>query len=112
VEHGGQGWDTVTFGLLNDALGRHDSAYTGFVTVQSMVTAALLKWGSAAQRRDWLPALARGEKIGAIALTEPAGGSDLQAMATRFTRSGRGDDLVLSGEKRNGSVAPNSRTFF
>jgi alkylation response protein AidB-like acyl-CoA dehydrogenase len=100
LEHGGQGWDTVTFGLLNEALGRHDSAYTGFVTVQSMVSAALLKWGSATQRRDWLPALARGEKIGAIALTEPTGGSDLQAMTTRFTRSGRGDDLVLNGEKK------------
>lgn len=100
VEHGGQGWDTVTFGLLNEALGRHDSAYTGFVTVQSMVSAALLKWGSAGQRRDWLPALARGEKIGAIALTEPAGGSDLQAMTTRFMRSGRGDDLILNGEKK------------
>ncbi len=100
VEHGGQGWDMVTFGLLNEALGRHDSAYTGFITVQAMVSAALLKWGSAAQRREWLPGLARGEKIGAIALTEPAGGSDLQAMTTRFTRSGRGDDLILTGEKK------------
>ncbi len=100
VEHGGQGWDMVTFGLLNEALGRHDSAYTGLVTVQSMVSAALLKWGSAAQRRECLPALARGEKIGAIALTEPQGGSDLQAMTTRFTRSDSGDDLKLNGEKK------------
>src|SRR4051812_14683670 len=48
VDYGGQGWDVVTFGLLNAALGRHDSAYTGFVTVQSMVSMALLKWGTAA----------------------------------------------------------------
>ena len=100
TEQGGQGWDAVTFGLLNEALGRHDSAYTGFVTVHAMISMVLLKWGTAAQRRDWLPALARGEKIGAIALTEPAGGSDLQAMTTRFTRSGRGDELILSGEKK------------
>ena len=100
VEHGGQGWDAVTFGLLNEALGRHDSAYTGFVTVQSMISAALTKWGTVAQRRAWLPGLARGETIGAIALTESGGGSDLQAMTTRFTRAGSGDDLVLNGEKK------------
>ncbi|MDO8540959.1 MAG: acyl-CoA dehydrogenase family protein [Opitutaceae bacterium] len=100
TEYGGQDWDTVTFGLLNEALGRHDSAYTGFVTVHAMISMALLKWGTAAQRREWLPPLSRGEKIGAIALTEPAGGSDLNAMTTRFTRSGRGDELILNGEKK------------
>lgn len=100
VEHGGQGWDTVTFGLLNEALGRYDSAYTGFVTVQSMISMALLKWGTPAQRREWLPPLAQGERIGAFALTEPQGGSDLQAMTTRFTRPGNGEDLVLNGEKK------------
>jgi alkylation response protein AidB-like acyl-CoA dehydrogenase len=100
AEQGGQGWDTVTFGLLNEALGRHDSAYTGFVTVQSMISMALAKWGTVDQRREWLTPLARGEKIGAFALTEPAGGSDLQAMTTRFARSGHGDELILSGEKK------------
>lgn len=100
TEHGGQGWDTVTFVLLNEALGRHDSAYTGFVTVQSMISMALLKWGTPAQRNEWLPPLARGEKIGAFALTEPQSGSDLQAMTTRFTGSGRGRELVLNGEKK------------
>src|ERR1700722_12551479 len=74
TEHGGQGWDNVSFGLLNEALGRYDSAYTGFVTVQSMVSMALLKWGTAAQRREWLHPLSRGEKIGAFALTESTGG--------------------------------------
>ena len=100
TEHGGQGWDTVTFGLLNEALGRHDSAFTIFVTVHSMISMALLKWGTVAQQRAWLPPLARGEKIGAFALTEPHGGSDLQAMTTRVTRSGRGDELILNGEKK------------
>lgn len=100
ADYGGQGWDAVTFGLLNEALGRHDSAYTGFVTVHAMVSMALLKWGTASQRREWLPPLTRGEKIGAIALTEPQGGSDLQAMTTRFTPSGRGAELILSGEKK------------
>ena len=54
-EYGGQGWDVVTFGLLHEALGRSDSAYTGILTVQSMISAALLKWGTVEQRRQWLP---------------------------------------------------------
>src|SRR5919109_4625933 len=47
-EYGGRGWDAVTFGLLNEALGRGSSAFTGVVTVQAMVAMALQKWGSAA----------------------------------------------------------------
>ena len=108
VEFGGQGWDVVTFGLLNEALGRNDSAYTGLVTVQSMISMALLKWGTAEQRHQWLPRLAKGEIIGAFALTEPGAGSDLQAMTTEFRPSGRNDGLVLNGEKRwitNGQIA-------
>ena len=99
-ELGGQGWDTVTFGLLNEALGRSDSAFTGIVTVQSMISSALLKWGTAEQKSKWLPPLAKGEIIGAIALTEPGGGSDLQSMTTEFRRSGRGDELILTGQKK------------
>ena len=91
AEFGGSGWDTVTFGLLNEALGSSDSAFTGIVTVQSMVSSALVKWGTAAQKKEWLPQLASGETLGAIALTEPGGGSDLQSMTTKFRRSGRND---------------------
>jgi alkylation response protein AidB-like acyl-CoA dehydrogenase len=98
--YGGQGWDVVTFGLLNEALGRSDSAFTGLLTVQSMISAALLKWGTDEQRRKWLPPLAKGEMVGAFALTEPGAGSDLQAMATEFRRSDRGEGLILSGEKK------------
>ncbi len=108
AEFGGQGWDVVTFGLLNEALGRCDSAYTGLVTVQSMISMALLKWGTAEQRRQWLPALAKGEIIGAFALTEPGAGSDLQAMTTEFRPDGSDGGFVLNGEKRwitNGQVA-------
>ena len=87
---GGQGWDTVTFGLLNEAFGRASSALTDLLTVQAMVSMTLLKWGSDAQKSRWLPPLARGEIIGAFAMTERGGGSDLQSLATRFTESGGG----------------------
>lgn len=99
-EWGGQGWDVVTFGLLNEALGRCDSAFTGIVTVQAMVAAVLSKWGTPEQRTRWLPALSKGEVVGAFALTEPGAGSDLQSLATSFRRSDREDHLILSGEKK------------
>jgi alkylation response protein AidB-like acyl-CoA dehydrogenase len=98
-EHGGQGWDTVTFGLLNEALGRGSSSLTGVLTVQTMVSKALLKFGSVEQIQKWIPLLAKGEIIGAFALTEPGAGSDLHALATEFTRSDSGS-LVLKGVKK------------
>jgi alkylation response protein AidB-like acyl-CoA dehydrogenase len=98
AEYGGQGWDTVTFGLLNEALGKGSPALTGVLTVQAMVSMALLKWGSKEQKAAWLPRLATGEIIGAFALTEPRGGSDIQALATELVSEG--DHFILNGSKR------------
>ena len=100
AEYSGQGWDTVTFGLLNESLGRGSSALTGVLTVQSMVSMTLLKWGTAEQKRKWLPPLAKGEIIGSFALTEPAAGSDLQSLVTEFTQPSEGQPLVLNGVKK------------
>lgn len=97
-EYGGRGWDVVTFGLLNEALGRESSAYTGMVTVQAMVSMAVLKWGSEEQKQEWLPSLASGERMAAFALTEPEGGSTLRALKTEFRRDG--SDFVVNGAKR------------
>ena len=99
TQNGGHGWDTVTFGLLNEALGRGSSSLNGVLTVQTMVAKALLKWGSAEQMQKWIPMLAQGEIIGAFALTETGGGSDIHSLATEFTES-RGDALVLNGAKK------------
>ncbi|MEQ1759705.1 MAG: acyl-CoA dehydrogenase family protein [Vicinamibacterales bacterium] len=98
AEYGGRGWDTVTFGLLNEAFGRGSSALTDVITVQAMVSMALLKWGSADQRRTWLPRLAAGDTIAAFALTEPGVGSDMQSLATTFTATA--DGVVLNGAKK------------
>jgi len=97
---GGQGWDVVTFGLMNEAFGRESAALTGVLTVQAMVSMALLKWGTPVQRRAWLPPLASGEIVGAFALTEPGGGSDLQSLSTRFTENSGGGGFVLNGTKK------------
>jgi alkylation response protein AidB-like acyl-CoA dehydrogenase len=63
-----------------------------------MVSMALLKWGTAEQKRQWLPLLARGETIASFALTEPGTGSDLQSVATEFSRCS--DGFILNGTKK------------
>jgi len=110
-DHGGQGWDVVTFGLLNEAFGRGSSALTGVLTVQAMVSMALLKWGTVEQKRTWLPPLAKGEVIGAFALTEPGAGSAIQSLVTEFTRNSEGDHLVLNGSKKWISCAQFAAVF-
>jgi glutaryl-CoA dehydrogenase len=94
-------------GLVNMELHRGDGSLGTFLGVQSglaMKSIALL--GSEAQKQRWLPAMARLEKIGAFALTEPAHGSDSVALETTARRDG--DAWILDGAKRwigNGSIA-------
>lgn len=107
---GGRGWDTVSFGLLNEAFGRGSVALTDLLTVQAMVSMTLLKWGTAAQKDQWLPPLANGDVIGAFALTEPDGGSDLQALKTQFTAVGDGS-YRLNGQKTFISYGQNAGVF-
>ena len=99
-DYGGRGWDIVTFGLLNEALGRGSSSLTGVLTVQAMVSMTLLKWGTDEQKGRWLPPLAKGEMIGAFALTELGAGSAIQSLVTEFTHSSKSDSLILNGNKK------------
>lgn len=93
----GQGWDTVTFGLLCEAVARVSCAVADIITVQTMVALSLAKWGTIAQRKRWLSPLARGEAIGAFALTEPHAGSATQNFTTNFQE--KDGHLVLTGTK-------------
>src|SRR6266850_1329834 len=111
TDYCGQGWDTVTFGLLNEALGRGSSALTDVVTVQTMVAMVLLKWGTTEQKRQWLPPIANGEIIAAFALTEPGAGSDLESLVTEFTADSRGGSLILNGAKKWISCAQFAAAF-
>ena len=97
-EFGGLGWDAATFGLLNEAFGKGSSSLTVVLTVQAMVSMALLKWGTPDQKRRWIPPLAAGDIVGAFALTEPGAGSDIQSLTTEFTA--RGDHFILNGSKK------------
>ncbi|MDP9138857.1 MAG: acyl-CoA dehydrogenase family protein, partial [Pseudomonadota bacterium] len=78
----------------------------GLALHNSIVTPYLLNYGSEDQKRRWLPKLASGESIAAIAMTEPAAGSDLQGI--RMTAKRRGNHYVLNGQKTfitNGQLA-------
>ncbi len=98
IEYGGKGWDVITFGLLNEAIGRGTSALTDLLTIQAMVSMTLLKWGTDEQRKKWVPLMAKGEIIGAYALTEPGVGSAIQSIETSFRQ--KGDAFILNGSKK------------
>jgi acyl-CoA dehydrogenase len=71
---------------------------TGMATsVHSIVAHYLLNHGTDAQKARYLPRMARGELVGAIAMTEPGAGSDLQGLRTRAER--HGDHYVIDGSK-------------
>ena len=97
-ENGGGGMDMVTFGLLNEQVGRGCSSVRSLLTVQSMVASAILRWGRPHQKELWLSRLATGQVIGAFALTEPGTGSDAKSIETTAVQ--QGDVYVLNGEKK------------
>ncbi|MFJ1641706.1 acyl-CoA dehydrogenase family protein [Streptomyces sp. NPDC093108] len=97
-EYGGGGCDAVTLGLLAGELGRACSSLRSLLTVHTMVAHAIARWGSHSQKETWLPRLARGEHIGALAVSEPGAGSDAASVTTRLTRED--DDWVVDGHKK------------
>lgn len=97
-EYNGTPLDMITFGLLNEELGRVCSSTRGLLTVHSMVAYALLRWGNQQQRLRYLPRLATGELIGAFALSEPEVGSDAKSIQTVATVTEQG--YVLQGCKK------------
>jgi len=101
------GMSNVVYGLVCQELERGDSALRSFVSVQnSLVMYPIYTFGAEEQKARWLPALARGEKIGCFGMTEPDAGSDPQHMRTKAVR--KGGDYVINGSKMwitNGELA-------
>jgi glutaryl-CoA dehydrogenase len=82
--YGGGGLNYVSYGLIAREVERVDSGYRSMMSVQSsLVMLPIFKFGSEAQRQQYLPALARGDSIGCFGLTEPDHGSDPGSMITR-----------------------------
>jgi glutaryl-CoA dehydrogenase len=105
--YGCAGMSNIDYGLIMQELERGDSGIRSFCSVQSsLVMYPIYAYGSEAQKEKWLPAMARGEKLGCFGLTEPDFGSNPSAMRTRAKKVG--NEYVLNGEKMwitSGSIA-------
>jgi len=98
-EYGAAGTNYVTFGLICQEVERVDSALRSFIAVQSgLVMYPIWQFGSEEQKQKWLPAIARGQKIGCFGLTEPNRGSDVAGMETIAKKDSRG--WVINGTKQ------------
>jgi glutaryl-CoA dehydrogenase len=97
--YGCPGRTAVEYGLAMLELEAGDSGLRTFASVQGSLTmSAIHKFGSEAQKQQWLPSLAKGEVIGCFGLTEPDAGSDPSRMQTVASRDG--NEWVLDGAKR------------
>ena len=109
-EYGGAGADFVSYVLVLEELSRADAGVGVTVAVHtSAVTLPLLRFGTEEQRARFVPPLARGELIGAFALTEAEAGSDAAALRTSATREDGG--WRISGAKQFISTAEAAGTF-
>jgi glutaryl-CoA dehydrogenase len=96
--YGCAGVNHVCYGLIAREIERVDSSYRSALSVQSsLVMYPIYAYGSEAQRRKYLPGLARGELVGCFGLTEPGYGSDAGGMITRARKVEAG--WVLKGAK-------------
>ena len=106
-EYGGAGADFLSYVLLLEEISRADAGVGATLAVHTSAgTLPILMYGDEEQKARWVPDLARGEKIGCFALTEPTTGSDAAAIQTRAKRVDGG--YRISGHKQwvtNGRVA-------
>ena len=95
--YGGGGADRLAAAVLIEEQAALGLSGPGFSTHSDIVAPYILNYGTEAQKLKWLPAMARGEQIGAIVMTEPDAGSDLRAIRTTAVRDG--NELVINGQK-------------
>ncbi|MBV1695010.1 MAG: acyl-CoA dehydrogenase family protein [Hyphomicrobiales bacterium] len=106
TEYGGAGADFGMSAIVIEELARGGYSGPGFTLHSDIIAPYILHYGSPEQKQHFLPRMARGEIIGAIAMTEPGTGSDLQGVKTTAVR--KGNEIVVSGQKTfitNGQLA-------
>ena len=96
-QYGGSGVDRLYSMILIEEQAYAGDSATGFSLHSDIVANYLLNFGNDAQKQQWLPKMASGEVVTAIAMTEPGTGSDLQAVRTSAVLDG--DDYVINGSK-------------
>jgi alkylation response protein AidB-like acyl-CoA dehydrogenase len=97
-EYGGAGLDYLTYAVVVEEIGRHDSAMRTVISVQtSLVCSSILRWSNEEQKQRYLPKLCSGEWLGCFGLTEPDTGSDAANQKTRARKTD--DGWTLSGNK-------------
>jgi alkylation response protein AidB-like acyl-CoA dehydrogenase len=113
VAYGGRGADTLTYARALARIGREGTGVRTFLSGHTSIGEyPILTWGTEEQKRRYLPAACRGEKLLAFGLTEPEAGSNPLEMQTTYER--RGDHFVLNGVKyliSNGGIADTVVTF-
>ncbi len=97
VEYGGGGGSYLHETVITEEQLRAGVLGLGNQVHSQIVAPYILNYGSEAQKQRWLPTMATGETVGAIAMTEPDTGSDLQAVRTTAIKDG--DDYVINGSK-------------
>ncbi|HAT1973104.1 acyl-CoA dehydrogenase family protein [Legionella pneumophila serogroup 1] len=97
-QFGGQEWDELTIGLMHESFAKELCSLANILTVLGMVSKSLLQFGSKAQKQIWLPRIASGETLAALALTESNIGSDLEHVETQLLDAG--DEFILKGSKK------------
>jgi butyryl-CoA dehydrogenase len=97
-EYGGGGMDTLAYCIVMEEIARAEAGVSVVVSVNnSLACYPIFAFGTEAQKRRYLPELARGRKLGCYCLTEPTSGSD--AASLRTTARDDGDSWVLNGTK-------------
>lgn len=96
-EYGGPGGDFRYNALVDEELGYASGGAAGFAVHSDICAQYILKYGSEDLKAEWLPRMVSGKTIGAIAMTEPGTGSDLQAVKTTAIRDG--NHYVVNGQK-------------
>jgi acyl-CoA dehydrogenase len=106
AEYGGAGADFRYSSVVIEEFARAGASGPGFALHSDIIVPYIEHYGSEAQKKRWLPEMAAGRVIGAIAMTEPGAGSDLAGVSTRAVRDG--DDYIINGQKTfisNGQLA-------
>ena len=96
-QYGGMGGDFLHSAVVIEEMASAGTSGPAFSLQSDIVAPYILHYGTEAQKQRWLPPMATGEALAAVAMTEPSGGSDLQAIRTTAIR--RGDEWVINGQK-------------